>query len=215
MNKLPWLLLPVVATVCVYVGRAWNASPAVMEPVSAGAARCERACASAERVVVALEGRPATRDGERPVAVETAVMFLAPQPGESLLEYRERMLPVARELIAPQRERVARLREGFTSAAALDAAQRRALDEIVDGAGEALKDRILQGVLSGELSPRIKPAAAVAFARDLLDIGDQAQQRFRGALRPEQLEALERDRFDLTEYLLFRTRWEDLLGVTE
>jgi hypothetical protein len=110
---------------------------------------------------------------------------------------------------------VARLREGFTEAARLDEPQRRALDETVDAAGEAMKDRILQAVLFGEIGPRTKPGAALAFGRDLLAIGADAHERFRAALRPDQLEALERDRFDLAEYLLFRTRWEDLLGVTE
>jgi hypothetical protein len=217
MPKLPWLLLPVVAAVCLYLGARWE-KPRGASPAVTPAAKGERACASAERVVVALErALPATDQVStaRPVPIELAVAFFAPQPGETLIDYRERLLPVARDLVAPQRQRVARLREGYTAAARLDEAQRQALDETVEAAGEALKDRILQGVLSGELSSRTKPAAAVAFARDLLDIGAKAEERFRASLRPDQLEALARDRFDLAEYLLFRTRWEDLLGVTE
>src|SRR5687767_13514883 len=104
MNKLPWLLLPVAAAAGFYVGRAARPSPPPAEQAP------DRACASAERVVVALErALPATGEvsTSRPVSIETAVAFLAPQPGENLVDYRERMLPVARELVAPQRARVA------------------------------------------------------------------------------------------------------------
>ena len=72
------------------------------------------------------------------------------------------------------------------------------LDGAVGQAAEALKDRIMQGVLSGELDPaHLKPSTAVAFARDLLDITDQTHRRFRAALRAEQQTALDRARGQL------------------
>jgi hypothetical protein len=179
-----------------------------------------------ERVVFALQQSfpgPATPppSGDEPpgpgprLSAQAAIAFLAPQPGESLAEYRDRLLPVARAIVNPHRDRVARLRARFVDSARLDAEQQRVLDEAVDAAGEALKDRILDGVLSGELNLRMKPAAGVTFARDLLDAADGANRKLRAALRPEQLAVLDAERFDVAEYLLFRTRWEDMLGVKD
>jgi hypothetical protein len=181
-----------------------------------------------ERVLVTLQQQfpapapaaPAARaadEGGAParLSAQAAMAFLVPQPGESLVEYRDRLLPLARAVVNPQRERVAQLRDRFVETARLDAAQQRVLDEAVTAAGETLKDRIAQGVLSGELGLRMKPASGVAFARDLLDATDEANRTFRAALRPEQLATLDEDRFDVAEYVLFRTRWEDLLGVTD
>jgi hypothetical protein len=79
-----------------------------------------------------------------------------------------------------------------------------------------MKDRIMQGFLSGELDPsKMKPSGAVAFARDMLDLADGANRKFRSTLRPDQASVLDSNRFDVDEYLVFSTRWEDLLGVTE
>jgi hypothetical protein len=120
---------------------------------------------------------------------------------------------VVQAVAAPQRARVARWRDDFSRAAHLTDAQTRELDATVSAASEQLKDRILQGVLSGELGPRTKASAGVAFARDVADVALAADQRFRASLGSEQLAALDASRFDLVDYLFFATRWEDMLGV--
>ena len=226
MSKVSWLLVTLLAVVCLYLGwdnvrlrrRRPPPAPPPAEVVDS------QACASMERVLTTLQQqfpasapRPARApdEGAARISAQAAMAFLVPQPGESLVEYRDRLLPLARAVVNPQRERVARLKSRFVESARLDAAQERVLDEAVAAAGEALKDRIAQGVLSGELGLRMKPAQGVAFARDLLDATDGANRTFRAALRPEQVAALDEDRFDVAEYVLFRTRWEDLLGVTE
>src|SRR5438552_13885869 len=55
-------------------------------------------------------------------------LHLLPQPGENLRDYRDRILPLAQAAIAPQRARVARMRDDF---AALDPRQRAELDAAV------------------------------------------------------------------------------------
>jgi hypothetical protein len=138
-------------------------------------------------------------------------MRLAPQPGEPLRDYRDRMLPLAQRAIAPQRARVARMRDDF---ATLDAHQRAELDGAVQEAASAIQDRVMNGILSGELRPAtFKPMTGVTMAREVLDIIDRGNTRFQNALTPDQRTRLASHRFDFADYLLFSTRWEDALQV--
>ena len=144
------------------------------------------------------------------------VKFFTPRPGEDMLDYRDRVLPVVQAVVEPQRIRVAENWREFADSARLDERQRAEMTAAVDQAVESLVDQAFQGVLSGEiLPPNLKPSVGVAFARDLLDTVDQANRRFRAVLSPQQLELLDRSRFDVADYLVFATRWEDLLGVTQ
>ncbi len=152
----------------------------------------------------------------RPSDPHWLVKFFAPHPGESLLDYRDRVLPVVQAAAAPQRARVARNLESFAQTARLTAEQRRALDSAVGEAAGAIQDRVFQAVMSGEiLPPRLKPSSGVALARDVLDSMDRANQRFVESLDSGQREQLAASRFDVIDYLVFSTRWEDMLGVTE
>ena len=45
------------------------------------------------------------------------VARLAPRPGETMRDYRDRVLPIAELAIAPQRARVARTRDDFATLA--------------------------------------------------------------------------------------------------
>ena len=173
-----------------------------------------------EEVTAAIaESLPAPDDEAEPPPAPRrrhwAVEFFSPKPGENLIAYRDRVLPVVQAAAQPQRNRVARGRKQFEDAARLDEAQKRELDASVDEAGEAIKDRIMQGVLSGEVNLRTKPSTGVAFARDILDLADGANRRFRASLRPDQLELYDQGSFDVVDYLFFKVRWEDMLGVTE
>lgn len=150
------------------------------------------------------------------IADHWAVRFLTPQPGETLLDYRDRVVPVAQLAVAPHRTRVAESRRRFVEAAALDERQQQALDAAVERAASDIQDHVMQSVLSGELMPpRVRPARAVAFARDVLDLLDRANREFRATLTSSQLAALDESGFDVIDYLVFSTRWEDLLGVVE
>lgn len=144
------------------------------------------------------------------------IKFFAPHPGENLLDYRDRVLPVVQAAAAPHRARVKRWRDEFADEANLSSEQRQLLDTAVRDAADAIGDRVFQAVFTGEiLPPRLKPSVGVAFARDLLDQMDRANQRFTDSLDPEQRDRLASSRFDVIDYLVFSTRWEDMLGVTE
>jgi hypothetical protein len=134
---------------------------------------------------------------------------LMPQPGEKMRDYRDRMVPLAQVVIAPQRARVARMRDNFTS---LDPHQRAELDAAVGDAATAIETRVTTAVLSGELD-RLKPMTGVTMARQLLDIVDQGNTRFVSSLTPAQQTELASNHFDFADYLLFSTHWEDALGA--
>ena len=233
MAKRAWWIVAVVILAAAVVNLWWQNGRLVRKRVQA-----ERARVAAEEVLrvrvdsvhpprraaevqaAAADLLPATADDGAgddapPPARHWAVEFFTPHPGENLIAYRDRVLPVVQAVAAPQRKRVARWRDEFTRAAGLTDAQARELDATVAATGEQMKDRILQGVLSGELGMRTKPSTGVAFARDLLDLADGANQRFRASLSPTQLTALDDSRFDVVDYLFFATRWEDMLGVEE
>ena len=150
------------------------------------------------------------------VRVPGWVRWFAPQPGESLLDYRDRMVPIAQAAVAPHRARVARGRDRFATEARLDSGQRAELDAAVEEAASAIQDRVMQGLLGGELLPgQVKPSTGVTFARDVLDSVDRANRRFTTSLRDDQRDVLAGSSFDVADYLLFSTRWEDMLGVTQ
>lgn len=161
------------------------------------------------------EALPAQDDGMSAAAAwrHWAVEFFKPLPDEDLGMYRDRVLPVVQAVWDPQRGRVERQRERFEKTANLSVEQRREIDAAVSEASEALKDRLMQGILSEELMPPWKPTTAVTFARDVLDTVVKADQRMRASLTDEQLEALAGSPFDMADYLLFATRWEDLLNA--
>ncbi|MEO8551104.1 MAG: hypothetical protein ABI678_14060 [Kofleriaceae bacterium] len=129
---------------------------------------------------------------------------LLPQPGENLLAYRDRILPLAEVAIAPQRARVARLRDQ------LDAHQRTELDAAVTETATAIEARIMTAVMNGELQA-FKPMTGVTMAREVLDLVDRGNAQFVSSLDAAQRAKLASSKFDFADYLLFSTKWEDAL----
>jgi hypothetical protein len=147
------------------------------------------------------------------VAIPSWARSLAPQPGEDLRDYRDRMIPLAQMAVAPQRARLVRGREDFAKVAGLDENQKAALDATAKETATAIQDRLFNAVLSGEISPStFKPMAGVALARDVLDIVDKGNKRFVGSLREDQRGKLASHPFDFGDYLVFSTRWEDAIS---
>jgi hypothetical protein len=142
-------------------------------------------------------------------------LWLMPHPGESMLAYRDRMVPLAQTALAPQRARVARSRDDFAKAVGLDAQQRAQLDGAVADAAGQIEDKMMNAFMSGDLSPStFKPMTGVSLARDVLDIVDGANRRFVSTLREDQKTKMAQHPFDFADYLVFSARWEDALGVT-
>jgi hypothetical protein len=142
-------------------------------------------------------------------------LWFAPQPGESMLSYRDRMIPIAQTALAPHRARVARGRDDFAAKVALDSQQRAELDAAVQEAQTQIQDKVMSSLLAGELAPKnFKPMTGVTLARDVLDSVARANTRFMATLREDQKAKLGQHPFDFADYLLFSARWEDALGVT-
>lgn len=148
------------------------------------------------------------------VKVPGWLRWFAPQPGENLLAYRDRLAPLAQAAVAPQRSRVARSRADLIEKLGLDARQQAELDAAVSDAASQIQDKVMNAALSGELSPsQLKPMAGVRMARDVLDLVDKADHRFTSSLRGDQQSKLAQHPFDVADYLLFSTRWENAIGV--
>jgi hypothetical protein len=138
--------------------------------------------------------------------------YFAPQPGEDLMSYKNRMLPLAQAAIAPQRARVARSRDDFAAIAHLDSTQKALLDSTAQGAADRIEEKLMGAFMNGDLNPSsFKPMTGVGLARDVLDIVDNANTTFTNSLREDQKAALAQHPFDFADYLLFNTKWEDAL----
>ncbi len=148
-----------------------------------------------------------------PTEVGALAAAFAPLPGENMLAYRDRMLPVAKELLAPQRARVQRNLDDFARRVGLDQSQRDALEQTVRDTADQVRQRVVEAVMNGEVMPPWRPATVVGFARDILDLLDEMAGRFRDSLTPAQRDALDAGRFDPVDYLAFSTHWEELLGA--
>lgn len=141
-------------------------------------------------------------------------MWFAPHPGEDMHAYKDRMLPLAQAAIAPHRSRVARSRDDFAALAHLDNAQRAALDTAAKQAADQLEEKALAAILNGDFNPStFKPMTAVSTARDMLDVVDKANQKFVGSLTEQQRAQLAQHPFDFADYLVFSTKWEDMLNA--
>ena len=142
-------------------------------------------------------------------------MWLAPHPGEDLRAYRDRMMPLAKAAVAPHRARVARSRDDFAALVHLDTQQRAQLDTAAQETASAIEEKVMGSFLNGDFSPAtFKPMTGVAMARDLLDAVDKGNQKFVGSLTSDQQAQLAQHPFDFADYLVFSTKWEDLLGAT-
>jgi hypothetical protein len=184
---------------------ARDGSASAPRAATAAAALAERRGDEGEAVDDETEPAPA-----RP---HWALELVRPRPGEDLAAYRDRVLPIAQAVIAPQRTRVAAVRQRVAAAAKLDARQLAELDAAVGEASDAIVNRVWDAVGSGEVWPRLRPAAGVALAADLLTAVVGADRRFRAALSAEQLATVDREGFDVADYLLFSVPWEERFGL--
>lgn len=165
--------------------------------------------ATADRALPALTAKSPSFHG---LKIPPVVARFLPQPGEPLRAYRDRMLPLAELAMAPQRARVARIRDEL----ALAPAQRAELDRTVTDTATEIENRILAGLASGELAPRsLTPMGGIAVARDVLDAIERGNTRFENALTADQRATLGPLHFDFADYLVFSARWEDSLRVLD
>ena len=220
MKLVSWRNLAIVlALLCAYQG--WRSCThdtsmaAAVEPSAAGRAIASTSSSSTTSSWRAPPPPRLPADEHRLLGIKVPgwIAKLAPQPGEKLRDYRDRVLPLAELAVAPQRARVARMRDDFAD---LDNHQRAELDAAVGDAATAIQNRIRAAIASGELRPgAFKPMTGVTMTRELLEIVERGNARFVSSLTPEQRARLASDRFDFADYLLFSAKWEDALHVLD
>ncbi len=186
------------------------------EPGAAGQGALATALQPAARIAGSTGGEAESDHGEEaPPAPRRhwALELVRLREGEDLLAYRDRVLPIAQAVVAPQRVRVGHQRQAMEARARLDARQQQELDAAVMDASDAIVNRVWQAVADQELWPRPRPAAGVALAADLLTSVTAADRRFRATLRDDQRAALDESGFDVADYLLFSVPWEERFGI--
>jgi hypothetical protein len=96
----------------------------------------------------------------------------------------------------------------------LDTRQRGELDAASQAAANAIEERVLAAIMNEELSPAtFKPMVGIGMARDLLDVVDRENHRFVDSLHDDQRAKLAQHPFDFADYLVFSTKWEDMLKL--
>jgi hypothetical protein len=180
--------------------------------------------------VVETDREPAAKDTIRPgLAIERApdggldaygfhvpgwAVSLAPQQGEDMIAYRDRIVPLAQAAVAPQRSRVARSRDDLAKQLGLDAHQQTELAAATTETASAIEERALNAAFGGEFDPAtFKPMTALAALTDVLQLIEKGNARFLASLTDAQRTRLAQHPFDFGDYLLFSTRWEDILGM--
>ncbi len=148
------------------------------------------------------------------VTVPPWAMFFVPKAGEDIRAYRDRMLPIAQQAIAPQRARVARSRDELAQLIHMDTHQLAELDTATSEAASALENRVMGAFANGDFDPAtFKPMTGVTLAKDLIDDVEHGNQRWQAALSDDQRAKLAQHPFDFADYLAFSTPWENLLKV--
>ena len=148
------------------------------------------------------------------VTVPPWATMLLPNKGETIKSYKDRMLPLAQRVIAPQRARVARMRDELAKSINLDPRQRGELDGATSETASALENRVMEAFANGAFDPAtFKPMTGVNLAKGLLDDIATGNARWQSALSESQKTALAGNPFDFGDYLVFSTPWEDLLKV--
>lgn len=185
------------------------------EPSAAGQGALVMAGQPSARIAGSAGGEQESEESESPPAPRRhwALELVRLREGEDLLAYRDRVLPIAQAVVAPQRVRVGHQRLVMEARARLDARQQQELDAAVLDASDAIVNRVWQAVADQELWPRPRPSAGVALAADLLTSMTAADRRFRATLRDDQRAAVDESGFDVADYLLFSVPWEERFGI--
>ncbi len=184
------------------------------EPSAAGPGALATVQPSA-RIAGSAGGDQPGEESESPPAPRRhwALELVRLREGEDLLAYRDRVLPIAQAVVAPQRVRVGHQRQVMEARARLDARQLQELDAAVMDASDAIVNRVCLAGADPELWPRPRPSAGVALAADLLTSVTAADRRFRATLRDDQRAEVDESGFDVADYLFFSVPWEERFGI--
>ena len=164
-----------------------------------------------ERPTVEEEPKKETRRERRQRrALELEAMF-GRLDGETVEEYRERMVPFVKTMLEAPRQRLDDARRAAEEAAGVSDEQRAELDTALQDAYKEMVDLSNAAIASGDLTPYSRNwSGALNFAGGVGAVLEGAENRIGTILKPDQLDAIYDQGFEWGEYLGVTAPWEQL-----
>lgn len=132
-------------------------------------------------------------------------------PGETVEQYRERVVPLVRLGLAGVRERTADQRSELESLAGVTAEQRAEIDQVIDDAYREALAFTNQAIQSGEINPsNLEWGNLLVYGGGLGSVLDSAESQLGEILTPEQRDVFVEQGFRWSQYLGANMPWEDL-----
>ena len=137
--------------------------------------------------------------------------MLGREPGESVEDYRARVVPFVQTALAVPRTRLADARKAAEAAASVTDEQRAKLDALFQDVQEETLELTNQAILDGDLTPYERNYGGVLqWGGGLGAILNSTQARIGDILTPEQRAIMADQGFEWGEYLGVTMPWEEL-----
>jgi hypothetical protein len=205
---------------------AGSTSPAPREPVAASE-RADEASGERRRGPVSRWFRRLRGSGERPQLAGDGTResraerrvrrqheiraLLGRDDGETVDDYRARMVPLIQGGLARPRQELEATRRELEELAGVSDEQRAQLKEAFDDASQEALDLTNQAIQSGDLSPyRRNWSGILSFGGGVGAVLSSVEGRIGRILTPAQLEVFSSHGFEWGEYLGVNVPWEDL-----
>lgn len=132
-------------------------------------------------------------------------------PDETDEEYRERVVPLVKQGLAPARERATAQRDEIEALANVTAEQREQIDVAINDAYQEALALTNRAIASGEINPyKLEWNNALAYAGGLGAILDSTKSRFGDILTEDQQAVFADNGFEWSRYLGVNMPWETL-----
>ena len=155
--------------------------------------------------------RKETRAERRQRRQERLRAMFGREPGESIEDYRERVIPTIQTALAIPRSRIDEARRQAELAANVTDEQRRELDSVFEDVSREALALTNEAIAAGDLTPYSRNYAGVlSWSGGLGAILGSAQGRISSILGPDQLDAMSSSGFEWAEYFGLQVPWEDL-----
>lgn len=152
-----------------------------------------------------------TRGERRRRRMEEVRAMLGREPGESVEDYRARVIPMITTALMIPRARMEEARREAEKAASVTDDQRAQLDRLFDDVTRETLELTNQAIAGGDLTPYERNISGMlSWGGGLGAILGSTQTRIGGILSPEQRQILVDQGFEWGEYLGTRMPWEQL-----
>ena len=177
----------------------------------AGLLRAFGSSASSRETPSLKEPEKETRGERRRRRMEELRAMLGREPGESVEDYRARVIPMITTALIVPRARMEEARREAEKAASITDDQRAQLDRLFDDVTRETLELTNQAIAGGDLTPYERNISGMlSWGGGLGAILGSTQTRIGGILSPEQRQILVDQGFEWGEYLGTRMPWEQL-----